>query len=203
MSYTHELESLEFNYRVKRRMDRDWMVLRPNGEWVRKASPGVLKEFTAGVRWISADDWFNWNADGQRNGFMNVKANNDLIGVQLGGAVSQAFARWEIGVRGIAGVYANFARVNRDFQVLDGNNVISSDSIRAEQEGISFHGDFQALLRYHIHQNFSFRFGYELFYIDSIAVAPFQLTFTPGFQHVGLSGSNLYQGFLLGVDGYW
>lgn len=203
MTYTHELESLEFNYRVKQRMDRDWMVLRSNGQWVRRASPGLLKEFQAGIRWISHDGWIAWNATGTRNGFNNVKTNNDLLGVQLGLAASQAFARWELSVKGVAGVYANFARMNRDFQVFNGTDLISSDSTRAEQEDISFHGDFQAVLRYHIHQNFSFRFGYELFYIDSVALAPFQLTFTPDFQHVGLSGGSFYQGFLLGVDGYW
>jgi hypothetical protein len=100
-------------------------------------------------------------------------------------------------------VYANFARVDRDFEVRNNAAVISSDNLRAEEESISSHLDFQLLLRYHIHQNFSFRFGYELFYIDSIAIAPFQLTFTPGFQQVGLSGGSFYQGFLLGVDGYW
>jgi hypothetical protein len=203
VTYTHELESLEFNYRVKQRLDRDWMVLRPTGEWVRQARPGMTKEFLAGVRWISADEWINWNASGATNGFQNVKANNDLIGVQLGAGASQMFARWEGTAKGLAGVYANFARVNRDFVVRDGADVISSDSIRAEEEAISFHGDFQLILRYHIHQNFSFRFGYELFYLDKIAVAPFQLNFTPGFQQVGLSGSGFYQGFLLGVDGYW
>jgi hypothetical protein len=203
MAYTHELESLEFNYRVKQRMDRDWMVLRPNGEWVRQASPGMLKEFVAGIRWMSADEWLNWSAEGTRNGFMNVKANNDLLGVQLGLGASQAFARWELAAKGLAGVYANFARVNRDFEVRNNAAVISSDSVRAEEETIAFHGDFQLLLRYHIHQNFSFRFGYELFYLDSIAVAPFQTTFTPDFRQVGLSGSSVYQGFLLGIDGYW
>jgi hypothetical protein len=40
-------------------------------------------------------------------------------------------------------------------------------------------------------------------YIDSMAIAPFQISFTPNDTHVGLSGSSLYQGFLLGIDGYW
>jgi hypothetical protein len=201
--YTHEFESLEFNYRVRQRMDRDWMTLRPNGQWVREVSPGTLFEYMGGIRWMSADEWLDWDATGDTNGSMAVKANNDLLGLQLGGGFSHSFARWEASFRGKAGVYGNLARVNRSFVVRDGAMVVSSDSGRAEEEDISFLGEFQAVMRYHIHQNFSFRFGYQLMYLDSMAIAPFNISFEPGYRQVGLSGSSLYQGFLLGIDGYW
>jgi hypothetical protein len=206
--YTHEFESLEFNYRVRQRLDRDWMTLRPNGQWVREVSPHTLFEYLGGIRWMSADEWLEWDATGARNGSIAVKANNDLLGVQLGAGAIHSRARWEASFRGKAGVFANFARVNRSFVLRDeqmgGPDVlVASDSARVEEEDISFIGEFQAIMRYHIHQNFSFRFGYQLMYLDSMALAPFNISFEPNDRLIGLSGSSFYQGFLLGIDGYW
>ncbi len=81
--------------------------------------------------------------------------------------------------------------------------IVATDSIRSEEEDISFLGEFQGLLRYHIHQNFALRFGYTLMYLDSMAVAPFNVSFEPNNRKIGLSGSSVYHGFLLGIDGYW
>ena len=55
--YSHNLNTLEFNYRVKGRMDRDQMVLLPDGNWVRRARETNTREFIAGLRWVSVNEW--------------------------------------------------------------------------------------------------------------------------------------------------
>ncbi len=212
-NYTSEVNTVEVNYLIKQRMSRDALALQPNGQWVRQGSPTTTKEFLAGVRWLSLDEWLNWDASADpvsngRAGFMRIRTNNDLVGFQLGAAMGYKANRFSMNFRGKAGPYVNFARMNRDFEVRDAlvgqpANVVNEARTRVREESIAFVGEFQAIAKYHLNPNFSLRIGYQMLYVDSVAVAPFQLTFDPCYNVVGLSAGAFYQGGSVGVEGYW
>ncbi len=212
-SYRHRFNSLEFNYRAKQRMRRDKMVLNPSGQWARAASPTRTQEYIAGLRWFNTDEWMVWDAEASpasngTSGNMRIATRNDLVGGQLGAAMGQKWDRFSVNFTGKGGVFVNFARVNRSFIVVNepavgAPSLLASSRQRAEEEAMAFIGSFQGLARYHILPNLSFRLAYEMMYVDSVAVAPFQITFTPAFNVVGLSAGNFYQGVSFGIEGYW
>ena len=202
--YTHSLNTLEFNYRVKGRMDRDQMVLLPDGNWVRRARETNTREFIAGLRWLSMNEWLVWEAAGNRNGDMRISTHNNLLGFQMGFGDYRDFARFSIGVRGKAGVYVNFTDLARDFRLFDGGTAVQPpDRVRAEEETLAFVGEVSGIARYHIHQNFSLRISGEIMYVDSIATAPIQTTFAPRYDVVAVHGNSLYLGVGFGIEGYW
>lgn len=202
--YTHNMNSLEFNYRIKGRMDRDQMILLPDGTWVRRAKETLTHEFLAGMRWMSLNEWLVWEAEGERSGDMRITTHNNLLGFQMGYRGNQDFARFSIGLNGKAGVYVNFTDMARDLRLFDdGVAVQPADSVRVEEETLAFIGETSVVGRYHIHQNFSLRVSGELLYVDSLAIAPFQTTFATDYRVTGLSGHSLYLGVAFGIEGYW
>ena len=216
-TYTHEFGGLEYNYHVKKRMNRDQMVLLPEGRWVRRASPTRTFEFLGGIRWLGLDEWFQWKASGidglGKNGTMNINTDNNLLGFQFGTGMTQEFARFSIGIRGKAGVYANFTDISRTFRVGNGvaatedtpyeNQLLSGDTAFFEEETLAFIGETSMIGRFHIHQNFSIRMSGELMFVNSLAIAPQQISFVPGRKKGFLSGNSLYLGFGVGIEGYW
>ena len=110
--YDSHMDSIELNYAVEERMQRDRMILKPNGQWVRQATPTRTLGFSAGLRFVNFREALNWNATlptidstselpvgvsvdsatgdingvptDLRNGRYFVATDNNLIGTQLG-----------------------------------------------------------------------------------------------------------------------
>ena len=211
--YTSQLNSLEFNYEVKQRMRRDRLVLQPNGDWVRAASPSKTFSYLAGTRFLSVHERLNWTATdinlgtpaapNRQDGFSNIQSDNNLLGTQLGLGYAYETARWSLntGVKG--GAYWNSMDVNANHRVGDADNPANEGFTDSRNDNLSFVGEAQFIAKWHLRPNVSIRAGLELLYVEGIALAPHQLTFQPG-QYLPISAADdaVYMGSVLGLEWY-
>ncbi len=203
--YTSRLNSYEWNYRVKRRLGRDQMVMDPNGNWRREASNGFNRSFLAGMRYVQLDESLNWTAEdiavSGADGKYQIDTTNDLFGLQMGGGMEYESGRWSAGISGKFGLYWN----NTDaHQFLDLTASDTDDFDRnVSQAEISWIGEAEVLARYHITPNFSFRAGLEFMVIDSLALAPRQINFVNDSNWIETGGNPWYMGGLFGFECYW
>jgi hypothetical protein len=211
--YETEMNSIEGNYVVKSRMSRDQMQLRPSGEWVRVAQPTRTYSFLAGMRYMKTHEELDIDATGvlvdadedpdlAEDGFYNVDTDNDLSGGQLGASIAYETARWSIGASVKGGAFWNRMDLDSQFQV--GETVITNSGITdAQEDNISFIGEFQFLGKWHLRPNLSLRAGFEVLFVDSIALAPYQVNFIPGgFLPIADDGDIVGMGSSLGIEYY-
>ena len=216
--YGHRFNSFEVNYRVRQRMRRDQMILLPDGEWVRRASPSRTWAWLAGFRYFDVTELLNWSArdirvgatgfDGNGNlvggtdeqGHMRVMTDNDMFGLQFGLEVHHERPRWSVGLLGKAGPYLNRANIDVDATITgDALNV----QIRDRDDVLSFIGEFAIMGKFHLRPNLSLRTAFQILYADATAVAPFNVTFNPDANQRGTSAGLLWVGTSFGVEGYW
>ena len=219
--YSSRFNSFELNYHLKRRLQKDKMIMRPDGEWVRVASPTVTRSFLAGLRYFEMNELLVWNAfdvpfgddDGVDlptvDGHYRVSTENDLFGMQIGGSLNYESSRWSIGVLGKTGMYLDQMFLQSNF---DGTNRLTSGSTDTHDDAISLLSELRVQGKWHLRPNFSFRAGAELLYVKSVALAPYQVNFVPGdysviTTNVSSTASSeqysLFLGFSAGFEGYW
>jgi hypothetical protein len=193
-------------------MHRDQMVLEPSGEWIRKATPSKTYSFLTGVRYLNHREELDIAATDvqvqgtpvvREDGFYRVRTSNNMLGGQLGGSWQHETSRWSLGVVGKAGPMWNRIDLNSQFAVGE-TTILNSGTTNSEEDDLSFVGEFQVLGKWHLRPNVSLRAGFELMFVDSIALAPFQVNFVPGgFQQIAASGDSVYMGSSFGIESYW
>ena len=199
--------SYGFNYRVRRRMGRDRVVLEPTGEWTRQIDSGNIYSYLFGVRYFDLSEDFRFIAlntnPNFRRGDLSIRTSNDLIGFQFGGDAIHQRARWSVGVRGKTGAYVNFASMNSNLlQVI--NFIPTTTLNRADKDVLSFVGELGIFAAYHVRPNISFRVAFESLWASSLATAGKQRALGPGRNTiVGLASDVTFMGLSTGVDIYW
>ena len=209
-SYDSEMNTAEWNYVMKQRMHRDQMVLQPSGEWVRKATPTKTISFLSGLRYANHREFLNYNATDipvtnvlDEDGTYAIQTENNLFGGQLGVAWSHETARWSLGVSAKGGPMWNRIDLNSRFQVGE-TTIVNSGQTNADEDDLSFFGDAQLTGKWHLRPNVSIRAGLEILFIDSIAIAPYQINFIPGgFEQIAASSDSVYMGTSFGIESYW
>ncbi|RIK75072.1 MAG: hypothetical protein DCC67_15780 [Planctomycetota bacterium] len=208
--YENQSNSAEVNYEVRQRMDRDQLVLQPSGEWVRAATPTRTLSFLTGVRYVNLRELLDWNSTDneltttrEEGGFYHVTTENNMLGPQIGGSVSQETARWSLTLSGKAGGMWNRIDLNSDFQVGE-QTIRNSGRTNSEEDDLAFVGEAELLGKWHLRPNVSLRGGFNILLVDSIALAPHQVNFIPGgFTAIANSGDSVFFGGTLGVESYW
>jgi hypothetical protein len=203
--YNSRLNSFEANYRVKKRLGRDQMVMDPNGNWRREASNGFNRNYLAGLRYVQVNETLDWTAEdivvNGADGRYLITTTNDLFGMQFGTGIEYETGRWSAGISAKAGLYWNNAESNQYF------NLTASDTNdfnrRQAQDEISWIGEAEVLGRYHITPNCSLRAGLEFMVIDSLALAPRQINFVNVSNWIETGGNPWYMGGLFGLECYW
>lgn len=205
VSYASHYSSFELNYHVKQRMQRDQLVMDPNGGWHRSANAGLSKEYLAGLRMMELKETLDWTAqDIQQlgdDGSYNIRTDNDLVGFQMGTGFAYDASRFSVGTHARGGVYVNDAK-GRTTLNFTADDTGDSDNHMANDE-LSFIGEFRVTGRWHLTPSFSLRASYELMYITAVALAPSQATFITDFAYLNTSGDPFYHGASFGFEGYW
>lgn len=217
--YDSRLAMFEWNYRVRQRMGRDQMVMTPDGEWVRRASSGLTRNFLAGIRYIDMTENFAWEArdiNRQINGgtanasnaLYGSRTSNDVFGPQLGGGIAYESDRFSVEVFGKGGVMLNDAKASTrlTYTGISANAPEGTfeDFYTNNREGLLTYVFQSGVVgRWHMRPNLSLRGGFEMLYFVNMAMAPDQLKFDPNFARVTTSGDPFYQGFTLGLDYFW
>lgn len=223
-NYLTTMDSIEGDYAVRTRMSRDQMELRPNGEWVRTANPTRTYSFLTGVRYMRLNETLNIGAAGIPNTLVGspdplltgnyfVRTNNDLLGGQLGTGFAYETARWSLGTSVKGGAFWNRMDLRSRFEVgsQDTNILNSGQVVNSREDNISFIGEFQVLGKWHLRPNMSIRAGFEVLYVDSIALAPHQVNFVrqpidglgnTGYTPIAGDGDIFCMGSSLGIEVY-
>jgi len=211
-NYDNRFNSFELNYHVKARMLRDRMVLEPSGHWVRRAQPSNTRSLLAGLRFISFDENFSWDAFGipdsttdpdnlTEAGNYRVTSDNNLIGPQGGFSWNHERARWSLGILSKGGIFWNHTDVGSSFGVTGGGAAGGSST---QVDNLSFITEAALTGKWHLRPNFSLRAGLEILYVSSVAHAVEQVNFVPfsTAQNIA-SGDSTYMGGSIGFEGYW
>jgi hypothetical protein len=204
--YSSRYNSFELNYRVKRRLGRDRMVMDPNGQWRREATNGLKRNFLIGLRYIELREILDWRAEDVfaqvgDDGKYLINTDNDLFGVQMGAGFGYESGRWSLGLESKGGFFVNDADAHSqfDFTVDDTNDF----NRRSTEDELSFVGEARVLGRWHLTPSFSLRAGWEVFFLESLALAPSQVNFLPDTSKIQTTGYSFYMGGSLGFEGYW
>jgi len=215
--YSNDLQSLEWNYVIKQRMRRDQLLLQPDGEWVRAATPSRTYGFIAGGRLMGVNEDLNWRAPSINVGtatapnvrdgdfFNRAETSNTLIGTQIGGSAAYEASRWSLTASTKMGSYWNNERVKEDFLAPDTTNPAndSSGATAIRGDGLAFVAEADLMARWHLRPNVSLRVGVEALHVTGIALAPHQLDFVPGGQTaIADSGFSTYIGSAIGLEWY-
>jgi hypothetical protein len=197
--YSSRFNNFELNYRVKRRLGRDQMVMDPNGCWRRMAANGWNRNFLAGIRYLELSEIVDWRAedivDTGTDGRYLVTTRNDLIGVQFGGGLNYETGRWNLGTSSKLGLFVNDADSRSQLTFTDG--VDNFDRFSTEDE-MSFLMEWSLLGRWHLAPGCSLRCSLEILYFESVALAPDQINFLPVYTKITATGDPVYLGGAVG-----
>jgi hypothetical protein len=204
-TYSSRYKSFEANYRIKQRLGRDRMVMDPNGKWRREVSSGLNRNFLIGLRYIELRDTIDWTAEDiivtGSDGQYLINTDNDMFGVQMGAGFGYESGRWSLGLSGKSGIFVNDADLSSQL------NFTADDTddytLHTTEDELSFVSEAKILGRWHLTPGFSLRMGWEVFFLESLALAPAQINFINETSNIVTGGYSFYMGGTLGFEGYW
>jgi Putative beta barrel porin-7 (BBP7) len=163
IAYTSKFDNGEVNYR------RRWMGYHPSiqGSWL------------GGVRYFVLDEKFGFGAIGSNNNtftadqlrFFNMETRvaNHMVGAQIGADLwANIIPGIAIGTELKGGVYNNNVDVTTDIV----SNSVQQARERLEKDRAAFLVEFNAQAVYRLSYSWSLRGGYNLLYVDKVALAP-------------------------------
>ena len=165
-------------------------------------------EWIYGLRYFRIDETLEIGAErdevgGIETGSYRVETSNDLYGGQFGVRLRRCCGPWSIEGTGKAGLYYNDAHQTQT--IIDFPDFVLRQS-GASDDRVALVGELNATLIRQVSEHWYLRGGYNLMWIDGIALAPSQLDFSL----VSTSGTTIDSGdtmFLhglnLGVEGRW
>ena len=219
-TYRSDLNSLELNYKLRRRLGRDQLVMSPGGDWTRHAERGFLPGLIVGARLarVAEDFWMQTTRENTTpptppstfGGFYSVGTDNWLLGLNLGAElISQnEFFYW--GLRGRVAPAINFASTdqaangvnNTAFPTDATGSIAFSDS--ASQAAASFIGDLTLMLGWNVTPNFSLQAGWDFLWVAGIATAERQFNLNEReFDDIDSGGQTFFNGLSFGFYGSW
>ncbi len=207
-SYESNFNSYELNLRISRRLSRDRMVLARDGSWVRTLAPALLPEYLCGLRVVSMHDhfaYFSQNSNPLANsGQYFVATHNDMVGLQLGTDLSYQQEIWKVGIRTRGAAMVNSADQSSLVRgIVDGTTLPERDE-HASREVMSFVGGINFVGAYYLRPNIAVRAGYDLMWVNQVALATEQMTFAPSNPpDIKMGGHLFFQGGSLGLEMVW
>jgi len=124
--FNSDFNSWEWNYKLRRRLGRDQLVMSPGGNWTRHAERGWLPSLITGIRLANINEDFRLRT-GLRPGSTNAKGqplqplagdyvintSNWLLGLNIGGELISQNEFYYWGLRGRAAPCLTFANMNQ------------------------------------------------------------------------------------------
>jgi hypothetical protein len=209
-TYTFEhnsrIHSYEFNYKLRRRLESDRIVMGPDGHWTRQFQQGNTPSFLVGLRYISVNENFLFTSrrfeqtPDQFGGDYLQFVENDLLGIQFGGEWYAEYETYYFGIRGKGGPYINFAEQSSTITIAGFDPI---DRV-ATRNMAAFQAEFSMLGAYYISPNWTVRMSMDLYVIGGLAIAPDQLdfSFSPP-PRVISDGVIFLQSISLGMEAVW
>jgi hypothetical protein len=159
-------------------------------------------EWFVGLRYINLEENLDLWAEreergGTETGQYGINARNNLYGAQCGASIRRGCGRLRWEATGKVGIYGNDAYQSQ--YIIDYPDFELRPWISAERGLAAFAGELNLSLIYKLNDVWGIRGGYNLMWIEGLALAPNQLDFT--FDSASGSGLNSHGGlFLHGVN---
>jgi len=157
-------------------------------------------EWLGGFRFIDLEEDFTLSAFDSAEGTTDysVRTRNHLYGGQLGARFRRSYGEWSWEATGKSGLYGNDMEQIQD-PIIDFPGFVFRDAQGSHGSDVAFVGDLNLTGIYQLNQVWGLRTGYNLIWIEGVALAPDQLDFT----NTPTSGQTLVGGggvFLHGVS---
>jgi hypothetical protein len=208
-----DFNSWEFNYRVRRRLGRDQLIMGPNGDWSRHAERGWLPGLLVGVRVAHENESFTMRMSrpgtppSDFNGFYDISTSNWLLGLNLGAELINQSEFFYWGLRGRTAPALSFATQSQFATGVDRLGPqprTTAFNDEGDQNFAGFIGDMTIMAGWHLSPNFSLQVGYDILWVAGIATYDRQYNLdNTQFNDINAGGQVFYQGISFGFYGSW
>jgi hypothetical protein len=214
--FSSNFNSWEWNYKLRRRLGRDQLVMSPGGNWTRHAERGWLPALILGTRLANVNEQFSVASSrsdvpqDQFSGRYHIDAGNWLLGLNIGGElISQnEFFYW--GLRGRAAPALTFASTEQQAAGIDtvlvppGGRQTVAFADQATRTGPGFLGDLTLMAGWNITPNFALQVGYDFLWVAGMATATRQFNLdNRDVNAIDVGGQTFYNGVSFGFYGSW
>ena len=161
----------------------------------------------AGFRYFNLQERFSMAFFDNQNdtGTYHISTYNNLFGGQVGGrVVENCCGNFSYDLTGKAGVYGNVIRESQNVTDFANFNTVRNTSTDGGQ--VAFIGDIEFNASYQFSQCLSLRGGYQVYWVEGLALAPNQLDYTDtATSGTGLNktGGLFMHGAHLGLQARW
>ncbi len=215
-TFNSDFNSWEWNYKLRRRLGRDQLIMGPNGEWTRHAERGWLPSLMLGIRLANVNEDFSLTSDrpgvptSDFSGRYDISAANWLLGLNLGSELISQNEFYYWGLRGRAAPALSFASTSQSALGINntgqpvGQQGPYSFSDEATRTGAGFIGDLTIFAGWQINPNFSLQIGYDFLWVAGMATATRQFNLDNRDNNaIDVGGQTFYNGVSFGFYGSW
>ncbi len=161
-----------------------------------------------GFRYFELGEQFSITSTDNQTGtsFYQLSTYNNLFGGQIGARLTQGCGTctsWSYDITGKAGVYDNVITSSQRVGDFSG---FSLRDVKTNTSEVAFIGEIDFNANYALNPTWSIRGGYQVFWVDGLALAPNQLDFTDAAgsgTHVDKTGGMFLQGAHAGLMARW
>ena len=214
--FTSDFNSWEWNYKLRRRLGRDQLVLSPGGNWTRHAERGWLPSLILGTRLATTNEHLTLstsrvNATPQQfGGRYHIDTGNWLFGMNIGGELISQNEFYYWGLRGRATPALTFASTAQQAAGIDtvltppGPRQTVAFTDQATRTSAGFIGDLTLMAGWNITPNFALQVGYDFLWVAGIATATRQFNLDQrDVDAINVGGQTFFNGLSFGFYGSW
>ncbi len=215
--FNSDFNSWEWDYKLRRRLGRDQLVMSPGGKWTRHAERGFLPALIVGTRIaeVNEDFFLSSTRPGtstrQFEGAYRINTGNWLLGLNLGGELISQNEFYYWGLRGRAAPALTFASAS---QASAGVNTVDvgppnytgrfSNAYSTTRTSAGFIGDLTLMAGWNITPNFALQAGYDFLWVAGMATATRQFNLDGrDLKAIDVGGQTFYNGVSFGFNGSW
>lgn len=164
-------------------------------------------EWLYGFRYLNLNENFSITATDfqESTTTYRIRTNNNLFGAQVGSRLRHCYGRWSWEGTGKAGIFGNAAE-QIGSPIVDFPGFLIRPTQSASRGQVAFVGDLNLSGIYQINSVWGVRTGYNLIWVEGVALAPNQLDFTntptSGTQ-LSSNGGVFLHGLNIGLEARW
>ena len=217
-TFNSDFNSWEWNFKLRRRLGRDQLVMSPNGNWTRHAERGWLPSLITGIRLANVNEDFQLISDRPNVstddffGQYTINTGNWLLGLNMGAELISQNEFYYWGLRGRAAPALSFASTSQEAYGINRtgqpqgqtSNTPYTFTDANTRTGAGFIGDLTLFAGWQINPNFSLQIGYDFLWVAGMATATRQFNLDNRDNNaIDVGGQTFYNGVSFGFNGSW